>query len=160
MHILTAFMEAVVAWGCAIAQAVSLQHLTTQVFLRVLRFTLSLSSHHYSTLTYASCIGWTMGLEAQFHTAIVSPHSNTKKAVVALCYVQRNYSIQVWRWRKYVSPKRWYLPTSPYGVTSQKINIKIILFVTWASESRQQQHLWKRLQTVTWSTLLSRVNVD
>jgi hypothetical protein len=31
--------------------------------------------------------------------------------------------LQPWRWRQYVSPKRWYLPTSPHDVTTQKTNI-------------------------------------
>jgi hypothetical protein len=30
---------------------------------------------------------------------------------------------QTWRWRQYVSPKRWYLPLSLYGVRTQKKNI-------------------------------------
>jgi hypothetical protein len=28
--------------------------------------------------------------------------------------------LQGWRWKQYVPPKRWYLPTSQHGVTSQK----------------------------------------
>jgi hypothetical protein len=28
-----------------------------------------------------------------------------------------------WRWSQYVSPKRWYLPTSPHGVTTYNIVI-------------------------------------
>jgi hypothetical protein len=30
-----------------------------------------------------------------------------------------------WRWRQYVSPKRWYLPTNLHGITTQKKNINI-----------------------------------
>jgi hypothetical protein len=29
--------------------------------------------------------------------------------------------LQSWRWRQCVPPKCWYLPTSPHGVTTQKI---------------------------------------
>jgi hypothetical protein len=29
-------------------------------------------------------------------------------------------SLQPWRWRQCVAPKRWYLPTSPHGVTTHK----------------------------------------
>jgi hypothetical protein len=32
---------------------------------------------------------------------------------------------QPWRWRQYVPPKRWYLPISPHGVTTQETNIDI-----------------------------------
>jgi hypothetical protein len=33
------------------------------------------------------------------------------------------YCLHLQGWRQYVSPKRWYLPTSPQGVTSQNIYI-------------------------------------
>jgi len=32
-----------------------------------------------------------------------------------------------WRWRQYVPPKRWYLPTSSRGVRTQKTNMDIML---------------------------------
>lgn len=31
--------------------------------------------------------------------------------------------LQLLRWRQYVPPKYWYLPTIPLGVTTQKINV-------------------------------------
>jgi hypothetical protein len=31
--------------------------------------------------------------------------------------------LQPWRRRQYVSPKNWYLPMSPHGITTQKSNI-------------------------------------
>jgi hypothetical protein len=34
-----------------------------------------------------------------------------------------------WRWRRYVPSKRWYLPTSPHGVTAQKTKIDIFSVV-------------------------------
>jgi hypothetical protein len=34
-----------------------------------------------------------------------------------------------WRWRQYVLPKRWYLPTSSYGVKPQMINTDILTAV-------------------------------
>jgi hypothetical protein len=37
--------------------------------------------------------------------------------------------LQPWRWRQYIPPKRWYLPTSPHGVTTQKISIDIFTAV-------------------------------
>jgi hypothetical protein len=33
------------------------------------------------------------------------------------------------RWRQYVLPKRWYLPTSPHAVTSQRNNIDMFTVV-------------------------------
>jgi hypothetical protein len=33
-----------------------------------------------------------------------------------------NHHLQPWGWRQYVSPKRWYLSSSPHDVTTQKIN--------------------------------------
>jgi hypothetical protein len=42
------------------------------------------------------------------------------------------YSLQHWRWWQYVSPKRWYLLTSPCGVTIDKTNMDIFTAVgTW-----------------------------
>jgi hypothetical protein len=38
-----------------------------------------------------------------------------------------------WRWRQYASPKRWYLPTSPHCVTTQKNNIDIFTAVRTSS---------------------------
>jgi hypothetical protein len=32
-----------------------------------------------------------------------------------------------WKWRQYVPSKRWYLPTSPHGVETQKANIDIFI---------------------------------
>jgi hypothetical protein len=43
-------------------------------------------------------------------------------------------SLQPWRWRQYHSSKRWYLSTSPHGVTIQKTNID---FFTNARTSRK-----------------------
>jgi hypothetical protein len=40
-------------------------------------------------------------------------------------YTLSSSSLQSWRWRHYVSPKRWYLQTSSHGVTTQKNNIGI-----------------------------------
>jgi hypothetical protein len=37
--------------------------------------------------------------------------------------------LQPWRWRKYVSPKRWHLPTSVHGAKTQKKNIIILTTV-------------------------------
>jgi hypothetical protein len=37
-------------------------------------------------------------------------------------------TLQLWRWRQYVSPKHWYLPVSPHGITACKTNI--IIFTT------------------------------
>jgi hypothetical protein len=34
--------------------------------------------------------------------------------------------LQTWRWKQYVSPKRWYLPTSLFGVATQDNNIVIL----------------------------------
>jgi hypothetical protein len=31
-----------------------------------------------------------------------------------------------WRWRQYVPPKRWYIPTSPHGVTTKKTNMDMV----------------------------------
>jgi hypothetical protein len=44
---------------------------------------------------------------------------------------QRNIglNLQPWRWRQYVHPKRWYLPTNPHYVTAQKTNIDIFTAV-------------------------------
>jgi hypothetical protein len=33
--------------------------------------------------------------------------------------------LQGWRWRQYIRPKRWYLPTSPHSVTIHNTNIDI-----------------------------------
>jgi hypothetical protein len=42
-------------------------------------------------------------------------------------------SLQPWRWRQYVSPKRWYLPMSLHGVINQKTSIDIFTAVrTWS----------------------------
>jgi hypothetical protein len=38
--------------------------------------------------------------------------------------------INPWRWKQYVSPKRWYLPTSPHGVTTLKTNIDTFIAVS------------------------------
>jgi hypothetical protein len=35
--------------------------------------------------------------------------------------------LQPWRWRQYVSPERWHLPTSLHGVRTQKNSIIIYL---------------------------------
>jgi hypothetical protein len=35
------------------------------------------------------------------------------------------FCLQPWRWWQYVSPKRWYLPTSPQYFTTQKTKIDI-----------------------------------
>jgi hypothetical protein len=37
--------------------------------------------------------------------------------------------LQDWGWRQYVPPKRWYLPTSPHGISTQKNNIDIFTAV-------------------------------
>jgi hypothetical protein len=36
--------------------------------------------------------------------------------------------LQPWRWKQHVSPKRWYLPMSPHGITTQKNNV--VIFTT------------------------------
>jgi hypothetical protein len=51
-----------------------------------------------------------IGIYLQLHTAL-QPRRPTSK-------------LQSWRWRQYVPPKRWYLPTSPHGVSTQKTNIE------------------------------------
>jgi hypothetical protein len=43
--------------------------------------------------------------------------------------VQTSSDIQLRRWRQYVSPKRWHLPTSLHGEKTQKKNIIIITAV-------------------------------
>jgi hypothetical protein len=46
---------------------------------------------------------------------------------VTLCGFVGRY--RSWRWRQYISPKRWYLPTRPHDVTCQKSNIDIFTAV-------------------------------
>jgi hypothetical protein len=46
--------------------------------------------------------------------------------------------LQGWRWRQYVSPKRWYLPTSPHGVT-----IQIIIFICLITNPALHYVYWK-----------------
>jgi hypothetical protein len=41
-----------------------------------------------------------------------------------------------WRWRQYLPPKRRYLPTSPYGVATQKTNIDIFTAVRTSNLTR------------------------
>jgi hypothetical protein len=43
--------------------------------------------------------------------------------------VPPSFGLKPWRWTQYVSPKRWYLPTSPHSVTTQKTNIDIFTAV-------------------------------
>jgi hypothetical protein len=45
--------------------------------------------------------------------------------VVMKCLGPREINCTLGRWRQYVHPKRWYLPTSLHGVTTQKTNIVI-----------------------------------
>jgi hypothetical protein len=56
------------------------------------------------------------------------PWDRTRSSVATnrLCYGKLTDHLQPWRWRYYVPPKCWYLPTSPHGITSQKINIDIM----------------------------------
>jgi hypothetical protein len=39
------------------------------------------------------------------------------------------WPLQRWRWRQYVPPKRWYLPTSVHSISAQKTNINIFTAV-------------------------------
>lgn len=73
------------------------------LFLLDLRSPLSISFHRHSIFTPISCRGRSMGpFEAQFHRDIVAPQRNKNNKV---------------------SLKLWYLPLSPYGVTTQKASI-------------------------------------
>jgi hypothetical protein len=47
-----------------------------------------------------------------------------------------------WKWRQYIPPKRWFLPTSPHGVTTQDSNIEIVML----AESQTQFHLFVLVQ--------------
>jgi hypothetical protein len=40
------------------------------------------------------------------------------------------FCLQNWRWKQYIPPKHWCLPTSPHSVTAQKTNIDIFNAVT------------------------------
>jgi hypothetical protein len=78
-----------------------------RLYLRVLRFPLSVSFHRCSVFTHVSSGGWTKGpLEAQFHRDTVSPHRNSKKRGFfrngVLCYKQlirpiMDYACPIWR---------------------------------------------------------------
>jgi hypothetical protein len=47
------------------------------------------------------------------------------------CSQWRRYRLH-WRWRQYVPPKRWYLPASQHGVTTNKTSIqRIVLLFLW-----------------------------
>jgi hypothetical protein len=60
-----------------------------RVFLAVLRFPLSLSSHRCTVFIYVSCGGWTVGpLPAHFQRDIVSPHRNS---IINNCVIRVNW---------------------------------------------------------------------
>jgi hypothetical protein len=44
-------------------------------------------------------------------------------------HFEETYSLHLHGWRQYVPPKRWPLPTSPHGVTTQKTNIDVFTAV-------------------------------
>jgi hypothetical protein len=52
------------------------------------------------------------------------------------------WTLHPWRWRQYVSPKRWYLPTSPHGVTTQNNN------VTWKQCLSEASRMIVKLEVV------------
>jgi hypothetical protein len=50
---------------------------------------------------------------------VVMPYGLVGRCFGEMCCLH----IQPWRWRQYVPPKRWYLPTSPRDVTALKTSI-------------------------------------
>jgi hypothetical protein len=48
----------------------------------------------------------------------------------------KTHSLQPWRWREYVSPKRWYLLASTHRTTTQKTNIDVFTAVTTLRDVR------------------------
>jgi hypothetical protein len=56
--------------------------------------------------------------------------------------------LQPWRWKKYVSPKRWHLPTSLHGAKIQNNNI-ISLWTVWDSSRCHLEHFLSLLKATT-----------
>jgi hypothetical protein len=50
--------------------------------------------------------------------------------------------LKPWRWRQYVPPKRWYLPTSTHGITSQNTNSDIVKFQVLTAKCMKMTFLW------------------
>jgi hypothetical protein len=57
----------------------------------------------------------------------LNSHYRFVNAVYVCVYCTQTCLCTAWRWRKYVSPKRWYLRTNLHGVTTHKINIHILI---------------------------------
>jgi hypothetical protein len=70
-----------------------------------------------------------------------------------ICYVSETGSVSAsWRWRQYVSSKRWYIPATPHGVTTQTTSMKslppwesqisysISSFIFFSSEYESMNH--------------------
>jgi hypothetical protein len=51
---------------------------------------------------------------------------NMGSETIAETWFEPSSELQPWRWRQCVPPKRWYPPTSPHGIISQKVNIDIL----------------------------------
>jgi hypothetical protein len=68
--------------------------------------------------------------------------------------------MKIWRWRQYVPPKCWYLPTSPHGVTTRKNTIdgNILTFVE--TESHITVGLPERRQFFRMKTVCMLVELD
>jgi hypothetical protein len=67
-----------------------------------------------------------------------------------------------WRWKQYISPKLWYLSTSPHGVTTQKNSIVIFTAVRTSNRTKVTSLASKavkrpELQTDYWPLSFFRV---
>jgi hypothetical protein len=85
-----------------------------------------------------------------------SSGSNTVWACRWIPVSRRNYCVllQPWRWRQYVSPKRWCLPASPHGVTTHKTNIIFTALENLKSHSVSVILYYVKVQTPDCSGLL------
>jgi hypothetical protein len=67
--------------------------------------------------------------------------------------------LQPWRWRQFISPKR-YLPTTPHGVTTQNNNIVIRKLWLQITSEKTIRETWKDLREMSivriWKVVIER----
>jgi hypothetical protein len=91
---------------------------------------------YYRCWSSGGNVVWTCAKIPKFRKNILPPSSGLKTHITT--NLLRNTGLRdkkpvwstKWRWRQYVPPKRWYLPTSPHGVTTQKTNTDIFALRT------------------------------
>jgi hypothetical protein len=84
-----------------------------------------------------------VGIYLQVHMA---SHSRETTSISLWNVLSPSSRLQPWRWRQYVSLKRWYLPTSPHGITSQRNNIYFLWNILSPSSGLQP---WRWRQYVS-----------